>query len=56
MIEYEGKEVVLMVCFSCNIKRYEHCYISYNGDRKSENLFELSSYLNKKYNVYINGI
>lgn len=55
MVEYEGKEVVLMACSSCNIKRCEHCYISYNGDRKPENLFELSSILNEKYNVYING-
>lgn len=55
MVEYEGKEVVLMACSSCNIKRCEHCYISYKGDRKPENLFELSSILNEKYNVYING-
>lgn len=38
MVEYKGKEVILMACSSCNIKRCEHCYISYEGDRKPEEL------------------
>ena len=27
MVEYKGKEVILMACSSCNIKKCEHCYI-----------------------------
>lgn len=55
MIEYEGKEVILMACSSCNIKRCEHCYISYEGDRSPLKLKEISSRLIKNYEVYING-
>ena len=55
-MEYNGKEVVLMACSSCNIKRCKHCYISYNGDRDPKELKDLASFLkSKKYDVYING-
>lgn len=55
-MEYNGKEVVLMACSSCNIKRCKHCYISYNGDRDPKELKDLASLLkSKKYDVYING-
>lgn len=55
MVEYKGKEVILMACSSCNIKRCEHCYISYEGDRKSEELKKIASTLVDNYEVYING-
>ena len=55
MIEYKGKEVILMACSSCNIKRCEHCYISYKGDREPEDLKQLASLLASNYEVYING-
>ena len=55
MIEYKGKEVILMACSSCNIKKCEHCYISYEGDRSPEELKELASHLVDNYDVYING-
>lgn len=55
MIEYKGKEVILMARSSCNIKRCEHCYISYEGDRELEDLKQLASLLASNYEVYING-
>ena len=55
MVEYKGKEVILMACSSCNIKRCEHCYISYEGDRKPEELKKIASTLVDNYEVYING-
>ena len=55
MVEYKGKEVILMACSSCNIKRCEHCYISYEGDRTPEDLEAIACNLVNKYEVYING-
>ena len=55
MVEYNGKEVILMACSSCNIKRCEHCYISYKGDRNPEDLEQLARFLANHYEVYING-
>ena len=55
MVEYQGKEVILMACSSCNIKRCGHCYISYKGDREPEDLKQLASLLASNYEVYING-
>ena len=55
MVEYKGKEVILMACSSCNIKRCEHCYISYEGDRTPEDLESIACNLVNKYEVYING-
>ena len=55
MVEYKGKEVILMACSSCNIKRCEHCYISYEEDREPEDLKQLASLLASNYGVYING-
>lgn len=55
MVEYKGKEVILMACSSCNIKRCEHCYISYEGDREPSDLENLSKKLSDNYEVYING-
>lgn len=55
MVEYKGKEVILMACSSCNIKRCEHCYISYEGDRNPEELKKIASTLVDNYEVYING-
>lgn len=55
MVEYQGKEVILMACSSCNIKRCEHCYISYEGDRNPDDLKRLVSTLIDNYKVYING-
>ena len=55
MVEYKGKEVILMACSSCNIKKCEHCYISYEGDRTPSELKEIATKLAETYEVYING-
>ena len=55
-MDYNGKDVVLMACSSCNIKKCKHCYISYKGNRTSEELYNITKSLkNEGYNVYING-
>lgn len=55
MVEYNGKEVILMACSSCNIKKCEHCYISYEGDRTPSDLKKIAKILARNYDVYING-
>lgn len=55
MTKYTGEEVIVMACSSCNIKKCEHCYISYEGDRQADDLYGLTEELAKKHTVYING-
>lgn len=54
MYKYLGKKVTVMACSKCNIN-CEHCYISYTGDRSSEELKKLVSKLSSRYKVEING-
>ena len=37
MYEYQGKNVIIMLCSKCNIN-CKHCYIKYNGNFSPEEL------------------
>lgn len=52
--EFRGKNVLLMLCSSCNMK-CEHCYISYKGDMSIDNAKQKIEALGKKYTVWLNG-
>lgn len=52
--EYTGHRVTLMACSSCNID-CKHCYISYKGNRKADELIDTCKKLSEKYRVKING-
>lgn len=54
MIEYKGKELIIMACSQCNIN-CKHCYISYKGNRSASNLLELVKKLSHNYIINING-
>lgn len=54
MIEYEGKKIIIMVCSKCNIN-CKHCYISFSGNRKPDELLTLVKKLKKQYEINING-
>lgn len=46
MIQYKGKKIIIMACSKCNIN-CKHCYISYSGNRKPEELLTLVKELKK---------
>ncbi|MBE7075309.1 MAG: radical SAM protein [Clostridiales bacterium] len=52
--EFQGKYVTIMSCSDCNIK-CKHCYISYGGNFSGDQLYEMVSTLQNKYEVMING-
>ncbi len=52
--EFDGRIVKIMSCSNCNTK-CKHCYISYKGSFTPDDLFEVVSALNKKYEIKING-
>ena len=52
--EYTGKTVKIMICSKCNTK-CKHCYINYDGNFDSEELYKLVKHLKKKYEVKLNG-
>lgn len=54
MVEYKGKEVIIMACSNCNIN-CKHCYISYKGNRTAEELLQIVKTLKSKYELNING-
>lgn len=54
MIQYKGKKIIIMACSKCNIN-CKHCYISYSGNRKPEELLTLVKELKKIYEINING-
>ena len=54
MIEYNGKELIIMACSQCNIN-CSHCYISYRGNRDPVELLEMVKKLKTKYEINING-
>jgi len=54
MKEYNGQTVKIMICAACNNK-CKHCYIPYEGNINSEELYTLVTTLNKKYEVILNG-
>ena len=54
MKEYTGNKIIIMCCSKCNLS-CDHCYISYNGNRDANELFELVKKLKEKYEVVLNG-
>lgn len=54
MFEYEGKNVIIMLCSSCNIN-CKHCYIKYKGNFDLENLRQLYNSLKGKHFIILNG-
>lgn len=54
MKEYTGSTVKIMSCSKCNFK-CSHCYIGYDSDFDSDELYNLVDQLRKKYKVKING-
>lgn len=54
MIEYKGKDVIIMTCSDCNTK-CKHCYIGYKGNFLADDLYNLCLNLVNKYNIYLNG-
>lgn len=54
MREYNGKELIIMACSSCNAD-CTHCYISYKGNRTPYELLIMVKKLKEKYNLNING-
>ena len=54
MKEFLGKNLIIMTCSKCNIN-CEHCYVSYKGNRSADELLQLVTILNEKYNVILNG-
>ena len=54
MVEYNGKKVTIMSCSNCNTK-CKHCYVSYKGNFKGKDLYDLCNNLKDKYELNING-
>ncbi|HOZ88980.1 MAG TPA: hypothetical protein PK737_01960 [Bacilli bacterium] len=54
MKEYTGQTVKIMICAACNNK-CKHCYIPYEGNIDSEELYTLVTTLSNKYEVILNG-
>lgn len=54
MVEFNGDNIIIMCCSSCNVK-CKHCYIEYKGDISSNELEEMVLKLKSKYNITLNG-
>lgn len=54
MKEFEGKKVTIMSCSNCNTN-CKHCYVSYKGNFKGDELYQLCEQLKEKYELNING-
>ena len=54
MIEFEGKNIIIMCCSKCNVN-CAHCYIEYTGDISCKELDIMIDKLKDKYNVSLNG-
>lgn len=54
MYEYQGKNVIVMLCSKCNIN-CKHCYIKYNGNFSPEELKKIFDKIKDKYFVILNG-
>ena len=54
MIEYQGKELIIMATSLCNAN-CSHCYISYKGFRNPKELLFLVQKLKEKYIINLNG-
>lgn len=54
MVEFQGKNLIIMCCSSCNVK-CKHCYIEYKGNFSYDELKKIVLELNDKYNISLNG-
>ena len=54
MKEFNGKQVTIMSCSSCN-QKCKHCYINYKGDFTGKELLNICEKLHDKYYIIING-
>ena len=54
MSEYIGENVIIMACSDCNLT-CSHCYISYKGNWKPNELLIFAKLMMKKYVVKLNG-
>ena len=54
MKEFNGSHVTIMSCSDCNTK-CKHCYVSYKGNFKGDNLYNICNKLKDKYQLNING-
>lgn len=54
MYEYQGKNVIIMLCSKCNIN-CKHCYIKYNGNFSLEELKKIFGKIKDKYFICLNG-
>ena len=55
MYEYQGKNVIIMLCLKCNIN-CKHCYIKYDGNFSPEELKKIFDKIKDKYFIILNGI
>lgn len=53
-IEYDGQNVIYMICSSCNVN-CKHCYVSYKGDVETLKAKADLLKLKKKYIIKLNG-
>lgn len=51
---YDGKTIKIMSCRTCN-KAYKFCYLNYNGDFDSVQLYNFIKINKDKYKIKING-
>lgn len=54
MYEYQGKNVIIMLCSKCNIN-CKHCYIKYDGNFSSKELKKIFDKIKDKYFIILNG-
>lgn len=54
MYNYNGKNVMIMLCSKCNVK-CKHCYIKYEGNFNPTDAAHLITKLQEKYTVSLNG-
>ena len=54
MVEYDGKNVIIMSCSKCNCN-CKHCYISYHGCINPNMLNEMVLKLSNRYTIMLNG-
>ena len=53
-VEYLGQRLIILISSKCNTK-CKHCYISYEGSRDPNELFEMINLLKDKYIIELNG-
>lgn len=54
MYNYNGKNVMIMLCSKCNVK-CKHFYIKYEGNFNPTDAAHLITKLQEKYTVSLNG-